>query len=743
MEDVYQNYIAKYNNLQRDFKKKCDEEKKKEDEKRKKEEEEIKKEEEERKRELEKRKKEEENRKNEEERKKLESFIEENETKFLDENFYSILNKKPTPKQTVIENKKEEPSMVEQLKKRSQKSPETLKVEKYEKILNNYDEMENQIKLLKSFETDYEIFNQYIINFIKIAVLVENKFYKTTYLSIDKLDEKKVLKINELEDVLLWYNQKFNVKYNKIKNSKERLDSFLKKIYGLQKIIAKENTISMTLLNEEMKGIKGGNNVIEKVKKISEQKPLDRFNFNFTQYTQNRPLCLQPCSFEDSNIYLFVGKYDEFTKKCENLENKYSNFNINVYFTLWNEHCDKVQKVKTKYENKFNSLNIKEFSSLYTFIQSLLRKLKDDEHQALYNSYMIDKKINQFDLTIKVKSDKTKEIREEYVQQINDIDREYNYESILNSIINERYITIKQKYEFYLRKEEILYVLLNSELPNSDKIVEEINKIEDIDEILEIYNKTIRETFKIEPTNDIMIDFTKLKNDYIQKIKKELPIDSIIVKQVDKIIDNCPPFPFWYTKYAMLYKQLDVLLSKFRYFNFFSLTDIVKREHFEKFIENLTIFNTEIDHIINFGKKIVTNIILTTTNFNITEFNNFYKNMIKLLKIINNNDMICNKKASDFIPLELMIAKLTKMKCSDKVNKYVDYSIKLCNVLSENVNVCSSWFDDLFKSVNNPKTYKNIFLDEYTKALDILTSVKNPMNSNALLQFLKNDNNLT
>ena len=105
--------------------------------------------------------------------------------------------------------------------------------------------------------------------------------------------------------------------------------------------------------------------------------------------------------------------------------------------------------------------------------------------------------------------------------------------------------------------------------------------------------------------------------------------------------------------------------------------------------------------------------------------------------------MICNKKASDFIPLELMIAKLTKMKCSDKVNKYVDYSIKLCNVLSENVNVCSSWFDDLFKSVNNPKTYKNIFLDEYTKALDILTSVKNPMNSNALLQFLKNDNNLT
>ena len=69
MEDVYQNYIAKYNNLQRDFKKKCDEEKKKEDEKR---------------------KKEEENRKNEEERKKLESFIVENETKFLDENFYSI-----------------------------------------------------------------------------------------------------------------------------------------------------------------------------------------------------------------------------------------------------------------------------------------------------------------------------------------------------------------------------------------------------------------------------------------------------------------------------------------------------------------------------------------------------------------------------------------------------------------------------------------------------------------------------
>ena len=42
--------------------------------------------------------------------------------------------------------------LLEQLKKRSQKSPETLKVEKYEKILNNYDEMENQIKLLKSFE---------------------------------------------------------------------------------------------------------------------------------------------------------------------------------------------------------------------------------------------------------------------------------------------------------------------------------------------------------------------------------------------------------------------------------------------------------------------------------------------------------------------------------------------------------------------------------------------------------------
>jgi hypothetical protein len=753
MEEVYQKYKDKYD----DFKNYCQKEEQKKEQKKREDEEKKKKEEDKKQAEIEQEKK-------EEEKKKNDTFMTINEQYKVD-----YIKKTTVPSNVT---RREIPPIPQRKTKPAFESAEITTT--YNEIIKNYTKFETEyVTNLSKYEDDLEFFKSTVVNFIKFAIVFENTHKKPR--SVTDYSE---LAINRELEVMLLFNEKYNVKYE-VFNFPEK---FFATFFNTYRQLNKKKIIDVEQLNKDLLEVQEPpNQIMEKFKKLP-SRPLDRINFNFKQYKNTLPLSIQPCSFGDKVIYLYHNKYDALNKRINALKNKYQKllrdelffdktliaFDLNMDGNLvkiksaWNNHVYAIMKKKNEYNKTLSDL-ITVFQKqknvgLHQFLSSLQTKLENDEHKAFfYSSKICDMKktlLETLILKLNIDQENIKNLELEFIDEINtilptieeNIDQ-YNY--FLNIILNEfeKILIIKTKYELLIRKEEYFFVLDNffykvEDRDSLKKVKKQITEESTVSKMLNIVKTTIGDNVP----DDIFKYFKNVMIEHINKVSTNK--NSKLINKLSNIYAKLPHYPSWYDNYEELYELFFKIQNELNEKQEFTinLTEIKKLslpEKFKKFINNLRIFvnfklvNECIKLSVNQNIQIkILNVMLeTVSNFNIKNYETFCRNILTLFYKISTLVLICERKVlkDDIIQYKLtqMIEKLNKLDSNEDIDKQVSYYLILCSYL-EMIKDCK--WKVVIDNFNKEKTkYYDIYLEQIQT--DALELIKYELNESYKLDF--------